>query len=267
MGDTFGHAGDWPLRPLMSQVAVPGTDQRCGYVKGLMTRKRLVHETAPGGRRRRIGPRLVLLVTAGLAAVTAACSDGAEYACSDAAVDFSLPTESLTDWVSYADQLSVVEVLAEERLWPPPPTSGAPPAEYVGRRVDVRVGETAWRRPDAPTAPDRLSFVTDGWSIRRGHKPVTIGEGPRLQVGRRYLMGLVRFDEGDWGPFPRATLPLDPDGRLARVCSKRPTLTALVGLTVAEAGRLLRDTAPDPRTVAHVHQPPVQRYQTVAATR
>lgn len=240
------------------------------HVKVLMIRTALIligglRHTIVGGRRRRITPRWVGLVTAVLAWLTVACSDGLQYACSDAAVDFRLPTDTLTHWVSYADQLSVVEVVAEERRWPPPPTSGAPPDEYVGRRVDVRVGESPWRRPDAPVAPDRLSFVTDGWSIRGGFAPVTIGEGPRLEVGRLYLMGLVRYDEGDWGPFPRATLPLGPDGRLVKTCSQGPTLTALFGVTVAEAGRILSETAPDPRAIAHADLPPVRRYQTVAA--
>ena len=209
----------------------------------------------------------MLLLTVAVGSLAVACSDENETAaCSDAAIDFSLPTETLTDWVSYSDQLSVVEVVGAERLWPPPPTSGAPPDEYVGRRVDIRVGETPWRRPAAPIAPGRLSFVTDGWSIRSGLRPITIGEGPRLEIGYRYLMALVRLDEGDWGPFPRATLPIESDGNLAKTCSKRPTLVTLTGLTIKEAGQLLADTPPDPRALAHAHLPPVQRLQAVYAT-
>ena len=96
----------------------------------------------------------VLLLTVAVGSLAVACSDENETAaCSDAAIDFSLPTETLTDWVSYSDQLSVVEVVGAERLWPPPPTSGAPPDEYVGRRVDIRVGETPGGDPPPRSHP------------------------------------------------------------------------------------------------------------------
>jgi hypothetical protein len=208
----------------------------------------------------------VVIGTVAMALLTVGCShEDGMAACSDAAVDFRLPTESLTDWVSYSDQLSVVDVVAEHRLWPVAPEPGVPPSDYVGRRVDIRVGDTPWRRPSAPAAPGRVSMFTDGWSIRAGLEPATIGEGPRLEVGRRYLMALVRYDEGDWGAFPRATLPIGPDGTLTRTCSNRPTLGALRGLTGTEAGQLLADTPPDPRAVAQAHLPPVQRLWTAQA--
>ena len=208
--------------------------------------------------------RLVLLaVVVGVLAV--GCSDEDQTAaCSDAAIDFSLPTGSFTDWASYADQLSVVTVLADRKLFHPP-EPGAPPDKYVGRSVEIRVTETAWRRPSAPIAPDQFWMVTDfpGWLSDRGMKAVLWGEGPRLEISHRYLMALVRYDEGDWGAYPRATLPIEEDGRLADTCSERPTLDALAGLTVADAARKVAGTPPDTRAVAQGHLPPEQRYQTV----
>jgi hypothetical protein len=201
-----------------------------------------------------------------LVGVMVACTDADQGAssCSDANIDFGLPTESFTDWVSYADQLSVVQVLAEKKLWRVP-DPGAPPEKYVGRSVEIRVSDTTWRRPDAPVAPGRVWMTADfpGWLNDRGIRPVLWGEGPRLEVGRRYLMALARFDEGDWGAFPRATLPIEEDGTLADTCSKRPTLDALAGLTVARATKLVVATPPDPRVAGLGHLPPKERLQTV----
>lgn len=206
----------------------------------------------------------VFLVTAALASLAVACSDEDERAaCSDAAILFSLPTESFTDWVSYADQLSVVDVVADRKLWRSP-DPGAPPDKYVGRSVEIRVTETAWRRPNAPVAPDRFWTVTDfGWLNDRGIRPITFGEGPRLEVGQRYLMALVRYDDRGWGEYPRSTVPIEEDGTLADTCSERPTLEALAGLTVGDAARMVAGTPPDTRAVTQGHLPPERRFQTV----
>jgi hypothetical protein len=211
-------------------------------------------------RVRTFGARVVVAVLL----LAGACSgeEGA-WSCSDASADWSLPTESQTDWVSYGDQLSVVEVLAEEKRWRVP-DPGAPPDDWLGRSVEIRVTETAWRRAGAPSAPERFSMITDpGWSLKHGLRPITFGEGPRLEIGRRYAMVLVRYDEGEWAAYPRATLPLEPDGRIGSSCSQRPVRKGLTGLTVGEVARRLTETPPDPRAVAHASLPPKARFQAV----
>lgn len=170
-------------------------------------------------------------------------------------------TETLSDWVSWADQLSVVEVIAEHRGEPDPLAPGER-TKWVGRKLDFRVLDTTWRRDQAPTAPETFSAHVDPWLLRDGKlSRLKVSEGPWLEIGQRYLTGVVRFDEGDWGPFPRSTMPLAAAGVVVPTCpNHHATLATFTGMTPAEAGAVLANTAPDPASVELAALPPVERW-------
>ena len=200
-------------------------------------------------------PKLYLVSTLAVAFFLTGClgvSDQRAACGTDAAIDFALPTETLSDWVSYGDQVSVVTVAAEHPMAPDPLQPGEPPRSraWIGRTVDVRVDSTVWRRDGAEPAPGSVTFVADGWSVDdngRADRPMVFGEGPRLEVGRTYVMGLVKRSETGWEPFPRSTLPLGTDGRLEpNPCSKRATLRDISHLTPDEVGAKLAATPVKP---------------------
>jgi hypothetical protein len=95
-----------------------------------------------------------------------------------------------------------------------------------------------------------VTFVTDGWSVDdngQADRPMAFGEGPRLEVGRTYVMGLFHRSETGWGPYPRSTLPVGADGRLEpNPCSERTTLREISHLTPDEVGAKLAATPVQP---------------------
>jgi hypothetical protein len=184
-----------------------------------------------------------------------------------ASVDPAYPIDTLRDLVSYSDQVSVVRVVDEELI---PEGSEAESGGLENRTVTVRVEDTIWRGPSGLSAPDSLDF-TD-WGRMKGR---TLGEegGARLEVGRRYLIALARgTEEGRtawWSYTAGAQLQLrngvlDPDdvlGEPSRI------FTALAGLTVGEAAKVIAATEPDPLAVKYARLGGRKRWEAVARER
>ena len=181
------------------------------------------------------------------------------------------PADSLTDWASFADQFSVVSVLDETEL---PPTTGADPRvdeNYIGRQVTLRVERTFWRRPEAPMeAPENttIKLTALGWSQTDGQErvPFTVRGGPRIEVGRRYLIPLVRAD-GEWSPVGHgAILTLEGETVTSEVAGGRPAAAAeaLKGKTIQSAGRIVADTPPSRLAAKFGQLGPDARYRAVS---
>jgi hypothetical protein len=101
------------------------------------------------------------------------------------AVDL-LPARTLRDWVSYADQVSVVTVTREEELSEPAGTDPRLDEDYVGRRATLHVDRTLWRREGAPSSDDTVQMIVWGWTERDGvRRPFAVRGGARMEVGRR----------------------------------------------------------------------------------
>jgi predicted small lipoprotein YifL len=215
-----------------------------------------------------------VLATAVLACASlGGCGDAGPLVVGDG--DYALPGETLEEWVSYGDQLSVISVLdaTQPKPWPAYKNSGG----LAGRQVTVRVERTLWRRPGAPHAPaGRFRFTVWGWMWENDQDPHSerrpiLEEGaPRMQPGRRYLALLVRM-RGQWNPIRgTAVMTLAPDDRITAEVETgdlTPGAGALRGKTIAQAGALLAATKPDPLAARFADLPPQRRLQAVARER
>jgi hypothetical protein len=190
--------------------------------------------------------------------------------------DTALPGATLEHWVSYADQVSVVTVVAERQL-PLGPEELAHDEGYVARTVTLEIERTIWRRPEAPQADHRVTFDTWGWTLHEGRMAPMIQGGARLEVGHRYVLPLVLFTfEGEtgWGVLNDgdANLPLDgstiADGQVERPSKPGsdayPGVEVLKGVTLEVFAERLAATEPDPLAVKHADLDPVARWQAVA---
>lgn len=190
--------------------------------------------------------------------------------------DYAIPTWSFRDWVSYADQVSVVTVVAERQL-PLGPEEVAHQEGLVGRTVTLEIERTIWRRPGAPRAMDRITVDTWGWTLHEGRlNPMRLG-GARLEVDHRYVLPLVLFaSEGSksWTGFADGdgNFPLDGsvivDGQIGRVgdpnSNDYPGTEILTGVTVDELAARLGRAEPDPLAVKHADLDAVARWNAVA---
>ena len=174
------------------------------------------------------------------------------------------PDRTFTEWVSYADQLSVVLVVAEAEE-APAPADVARGEGYISRTVTLRVEQTLWRRAGAPAVTGEIPVVTSGWVLQEGERrPFAIGGGPRLEVGRRYVAPLVRAarDGVAWTPLSvESTLPLGIAGITTEGVLGAPSSLAkgLEGSSPSDLAAILRRTRPDPVAARHFDLPPDAR--------
>ncbi|KZE90944.1 hypothetical protein [Microbacterium sp. TNHR37B] len=110
----------------------------------------------------------------------------------------ALPSETLTDWVSYADAVVVVRVSTE--------TSGklTSDEEQAGeglelRYVDLDILATLWTGPRGLTPDSQITVSPNAWVVSAGEKDrlLVFAEASRMEVGREYLVPLVHDDAFD----------------------------------------------------------------------
>lgn len=118
------------------------------------------------------------------------------------------PNQTLTDWVSYADQLSVVQVI-EEAVIAPPPEVEMNGEGYIGRRITLLVERTLWLNEGVEARSGSFQISALGWLQRQGgRRDVALPAGfPRLELLGRYVIPLLRFQGG--------VAPLTPDSVFA----------------------------------------------------
>src|SRR5829696_998440 len=142
----------------------------------------------------------------GAGAAPAVAQDG----CTEGERSWTMDT--LRDWVSFSEQLSVIRVVDES----------------------------------APPAPERFRFSDWGWSGDVDHKvPIRVCGGARLEVGRRYLAPIASY-RGAWFPTDDARLRLLGDLVVGGVDGGEQTFAhqELAGRRVAQAARLVARTVP-----------------------
>jgi hypothetical protein len=205
---------------------------------------------------------VVVVLAAALAAIALAPSSTSSR-CGDAGPsgDYAFPQETLRDWVSYFEQLSVVRAVGERRAGSLHDSSGV-----VGRYVSVEVERTPWRRPGGNRAPDR--FETNDWGWGREDdgslRPLTPCGETRMVVGRRYLAIVGRY-RGEWFPATTGRLRLDGSRAVGGVDGGRPSEAheALAGMTVPQAARRVAGTRAYRAAVERADRAPVARWRAV----
>lgn len=218
----------------------------------------------PSARAALVGLALAVALVGGALALTRDRERGAygERAVVTAPASTRWPAESLEDWVTFADQISTMTVVAERQL-PLDERTVRIGEGLVGREVTAVIRSTLWAYHPQRVIRGTTRFRTWGWWLHDGELvPVIPEDEVRLEVGDEIVAPLMRTPEGDWAPVvPHAVLHLD-DGRIelgegqARAL---PRLRDLHRRTVDElAARLqmvrvdprLRELAPDARAEA-----------------
>lgn len=173
----------------------------------------------------------------------------------------ALPSSSLTDWVSYATQISRVTVMSEAEL--PSELSEERGGGYVGRSVALRINETLWNYPNTVPQTGTVSFVANGWIRKDG---VTLPYGSlgaeRLEVGKSYVLPLVRYGD-EWGWLSASTiLPLDSNQvvELDPQQITNPASQLLHGKNANELTQTLNNTQGDTNAAQFAHLPAVERF-------
>ncbi|MFI6062255.1 hypothetical protein [Streptomyces sp. NPDC051286] len=210
-----------------------------------------------------------------------------------------LPNRSPIDWVSYGDQVAVVNVTSEAEI-PASPEEVAAGEGYISRRIALDIGEVVWSRPGAPTPPGTLSMVVDGWSFKGDTRtPMALEQSSRLEPGHTYVLSLAQLADGTWSAIgSQAALPYD-SGTIGAGEYQGETVTAaqfgtavkahdddkpkdggftsegaevimesVAELTVGKSAdyveTLLTTTNPDPLAEANFDLDPIARYEAVA---
>ncbi|HKH17072.1 MAG TPA: hypothetical protein VKA57_06065 [Solirubrobacteraceae bacterium] len=212
--------------------------------------------------------RMVLALLCILPVVAFAAGCGAERSVVVGEGSDRFLDETFADWVSFADQLSIVSVVAEEAE--PPSADVLEHGEgYISRTVTLQVEKTLWRRDGAPSAQGGIRVVTDGWVLEGGelHR-FAIWGGPRLEVGGRYLAPLVRAprDGAEWTPLSAAsTLPLEGDTITTAGIVGHPSAIAdaMRGKASERLAEVLARTPPDAIAAKHFGLDPDARVQAV----
>lgn len=241
-------------------------------------RERIVSAVVPGGRRAvAVVAGLALVLVAATGVVTGGLLGGDEESAPVAIVGAggseAWPSDTLRDWVSYADQLSVVSVAGERAVPPPRGADPATDADYVAREVTLQVERTPWTRAQAPATTEEgtVSVVALGWVDQGDGEriPFRIRGGNRLEVGERYLLPLVKTADG-WSLFSsRAVLDLDGDQATGKVDVGEPSaaVAQLAGASIDRAGEIVEATEPDPLAAKHAELLPAERWQAADAER
>ncbi|BCJ32222.1 hypothetical protein AB0I55_06455 [Actinocatenispora sera] len=108
--------------------------------------------------------------------------------------DQLLPSATLTDWVTYADQLVLATVARERRLAPTGEESQAGEG-FVPRVIELRIDRVLWSRTGAPAAPASFETDLDGWQFHGTKRtPVRLRGEPMMSVGRQYVLPIVHLD-------------------------------------------------------------------------
>ncbi len=177
----------------------------------------------------------------------------------NADVDPIIGGEDLSTWKTYANQISVVKVVAERQ--------GAPianwPERFVDRRVTLRIERNLYQAPkaDALVAESTELIISSlGWweKVNEGTlTPVTTNNGVRFEVDQTYLVALTY--DGEWWPINSdGVIALDQDRKLLlpdkymglelplEGDESLPAGAALASMTVDQAEAVISTTDIDP---------------------
>jgi hypothetical protein len=189
-----------------------------------------------------------------------------------AQVNYGSPDARLEDWVSFVDQLSVIEVLSERERGGRTEEEIASREGPVSRTIAVEVGETVWWNPEVRDAPETgvIELGAMGWTLKEGELIDLVGENAaRLEVGGRYVVPL-QWHGKSWSLLTsRCAFPADEDkiarADVARGGGQAPVAKMLSRMPFSEIEDLLTSTRPYPAAAMHWDLPPSERLAAVSA--
>jgi hypothetical protein len=210
---------------------------------------------------------LRILTTVFVSAIIAGCTTSPARPHTQAAIhaiDGSdvFPSATLTDWVTYSEQIAVVRVTSERRL---PDDPGAEPggSDYVGRSVHLIVERNLWLA-DGYTPRTALDLVVAGWEIQDGTEiKAASAHSPRIEVGDVLVVPLSQDLDGRvtlLSPHAIVSLagdPVDIDERTDLA------VEALKGRSYDQMSALLAATRVDPTAGPFMGLPPYERLMKV----
>ncbi len=187
------------------------------------------------------------------------------------AANNKIPANSITDWVSYTDQVSVVTVVSEKRI-PANSNDLARGEGLVGREVQLKIESNLWNRPNAPKINGTFNTRVWGWVLNKGREiPFTAEGNTRVEVGQSYVAPLVLLSTSfgqEWVLITNggSTIPVE-DRKLVASNPHHHEVESFVdelqGITVDELAILLAGTAPNPIASQYMDVDPVERVRRV----
>ncbi|MEO6628391.1 MAG: hypothetical protein ABIP03_07450 [Aquihabitans sp.] len=112
-------------------------------------------------------------------------------------------------------------------------------------------------------------MLVDGWlfSKAKGERPLASSDGPRVEVGKLYLLPLLKYRNGEWGTLGAgAVLPLE-DSQIVLGERSSQHLKKYDGWTVAQVSAELKVITPDPLLEKYRSYDPITRLRLAAAER
>jgi hypothetical protein len=148
------------------------------------------------------------------------------------------------DWVSWADQIAVVDVLGEEQL-PFEPSEFEGGSGWVARRIQARIAERIWTRPGSSGPPPSVKLATpDGWWYNHGElTPVKDLGAHRAQVGDRLVVAMIASEKEGW-TLMSGGVPVDADTRLHPDQDQTGLGEQLDGMTLPQLKQTFRSARP-----------------------
>jgi hypothetical protein len=192
------------------------------------------------------------------------------------AADQLLPSDTLTDWVTYGDHLVVVTVTGQRELAPTSEETAAGEG-YIPRVISLRVDKVLWSRKQAPNAPSSFETDLDGWQFHGDQrKAVRLQGEPMMTVGKQYVLPIVYFSKtkrvpnAGWSALsPNSIFPYE-----AGILGKGDAIPSLQAKGAdkpadargpffdkkpAQLVSALTSTSPDPATAGAMKLPPDER--------
>jgi len=219
---------------------------------------------------------LAFTVVLGLVAVSCGNDTAGDQATSPTTLEViraqessSTSFSSLSDLVSFADYVVVVTITDEEIgdvNW----VDTAQTEGDINSTFVFRVDDRLLQHPSATVLPEEFSITsTNYWVNDKGARLAFAPEhGPRFEVGKSYVVGIVDVD-GEWYPFNSSAAFLLIDGRIAEVDYDPgdAPIKRIVGMTVEELRTTLGNTPADPYEARYRSLPAPERFSKAQADR
>jgi hypothetical protein len=217
----------------------------------------------------------VVVVAAALLSGSSGCGDGQQAEGGGVrAVDGAdaFPSDSLRQWVSYADHVAVYSV-TDESARPVDPVEIEADGGIQGRTVTLETERNLWSASGAPPLPDSFTMDALGWMIDDdGRHELTMRDAPRVEIGERYLAPLARVRDGTgelaWWPLSSGAQFPVLDGKIVPPAPDEqgwddPLLTQLAGRSLVGLEASLDASEPLPLPAKYGNLRPFDRFQAV----